>query len=675
MDTVRALEDSGVPAHSTNAGLDTGSTRALDAQLAKTQQQQQSWLLNNLRRLQDLMLSYIDTQVAVQEEELRLPTWAEGGSRVAWVVSIRHREAAMRAQRDLASRSSLHDTDVAKLRDTLREQAITIATHERQFAALQSSADAEIKALNGASDSSIDYLKKAAKRYQALAEQIREQKDAEIAANKKEHESTVDMLQDTIATLHTEAGHRRQWIMGLQDEIEEWEKKHAAYVKMHEAYEKRKQQEIKELHAWVKREIEIKERYMNWTASLKQEVAKLEEEMEAQRVRYEQLLEEAAREQARLRREIWRRDETGRRLRVDVAYATEFFLETMVGLAGFDIVINTTMTDCGVVAALGGFTRASRPRVAALAVRALGRSAWNGNGDVPVVNILARQGWMAWVDRCSKEEIDRRATIFQAEQRQQAQDEAEQQRQAAGSGSGERDPNAPPAEPGVAGTSGERGLVFRESANQGVVVGFESALGGEDAELEEDSAEIASRTKAARQKAAKPVAFVQVVQLSVIEQPSVTDATNAAQDLAAKGGGLRQSGGEPRAMDLDAFPESLLREVAGLKEDDELTPGARIMAARSLKAVPSRQAPHPANQHIVARQQGTITRVVELCQHDEVSVVQNASDALTIMALSYVQKSCVCASCPAALTLSVLFIVLCERTGRPTESSWVTSKS
>ena len=72
-------------------------------------------------------------------------------------------------------------------------------------------------------------------------------------------------------------------------------------------------------------------------------------------------------------------------------------------VSGFDYRTNELMAENGCCQALAGFCLSSRPDVQALAARALGRCAWNGESELQVMNTLARQAWVGWVDRLASE--------------------------------------------------------------------------------------------------------------------------------------------------------------------------------------------------------------------------------------------------------------------------------
>ena len=89
--------------------------------------------------------------------------------------------------------------------------------------------------------------------------------------------------------------------------------------------------QINDLVTELKLEVGIKNTNITWVAALKKEVAKLLEEAEEARKQHAAAMAAAHKEMARLRREIWRRDETGRRLKTDVDCMVLFFLQSLAG--------------------------------------------------------------------------------------------------------------------------------------------------------------------------------------------------------------------------------------------------------------------------------------------------------------------------------------------------------
>ena len=81
----------------------------------------------------------------------------------------------------------------------------------------------------------------------------------------------------------------------------------------------------------LKTEMGIKNTNITWVAALKQEVADLKATIQRMEEEHAVAMAAARKEHARLKREIWRRDETGRRLRTDVDCMVLFFLQSMAG--------------------------------------------------------------------------------------------------------------------------------------------------------------------------------------------------------------------------------------------------------------------------------------------------------------------------------------------------------
>ena len=72
-------------------------------------------------------------------------------------------------------------------------------------------------------------------------------------------------------------------------------------------------------------------------------------------------------------------------------------------VSGFNNRTNELMGENGCCEALAGFCHSRRPEVQTLAARALGRCGWNGASEAQVMNTLARQAWMEWVNRLAAE--------------------------------------------------------------------------------------------------------------------------------------------------------------------------------------------------------------------------------------------------------------------------------
>jgi hypothetical protein len=289
--------------------------------------------------------------------------------------------------------------DVEELKEKMIIQEITSKANEKM---LQN----EITSRRRAAGLAIAHMQKVAEQARDALEHLRKEKDAEIMRMAESHAKQMAELNARLEELELLADRRGKWVNSLQVQIKLMRKEmvefQRKYKEEHEQWERERNGLIKQL----KYETTQSERRLAWIESLKVEVdVKKKEQIKLKEDTLVQINESKEREKE-LKWNVWQRDETARRIRMDVDSVFKWFLESVANLAGASKRHNDRIHYNGGVGVLNAVISKEclRPDIKPLAARAIGALAWNGFVDHRVISRRARDSWSAWIGVVAAEE-------------------------------------------------------------------------------------------------------------------------------------------------------------------------------------------------------------------------------------------------------------------------------
>jgi hypothetical protein len=202
------------------------------------------------------------------------------------------------------------------------------------------------------------------------------------------HALQMSELNARLEELELLADRRGKWVNSLQVQIKlmrvEMVDFQAKYKREHEGWERERNGFVQQL----KYETTQSERRLAWIESLKVEVDVQKKEQARLVVATEARLEKSKDQQQDLKWQVWQRDETARRIRMDADSCFKWFLESIANLCGASKKHNDRMYYNGAVGILNAVISKDclRGDLKPLAARALGALAWNGFVDHRVIS-------------------------------------------------------------------------------------------------------------------------------------------------------------------------------------------------------------------------------------------------------------------------------------------------
>ena len=311
------------------------------------------------------------------------------------------------------ARSALDDTKHmmeaarAEARLEIEDLKETVEINELQSRASTKMFKNEIVSRRRAAGLAIAHMQKTVADTRDALETLRTEKDGEIMRMAEAHAQIMAELNARLDELELLAERRGKWVETLQVQIKLMRKKSQEFEAMHkeatEDWERQRDGLMKQLRFQQSQS----ERRMQWIESLKGEVARQEGEKKALREDMDRArLTHDAREKE-LRWNVWQRDETARRIRMDVDSIFKWFLESVANLAGASKRHNDRLFQNGCVGVLNAIIHKDNCYVhdlKPLAARALGALAWNGYVDHRVISRRSRDAWSAWIGVVAAEE-------------------------------------------------------------------------------------------------------------------------------------------------------------------------------------------------------------------------------------------------------------------------------
>ena len=264
----------------------------------------------------------------------------------------------------------------------------------------------EISSRRRAAGLAIAHMQKVAEQARDALEHLRKEKDAEIMRMAEAHAKQMAELNARLEELELLAERRGKWVNSLQVQIRLMRKEKIAleekFQEANSAWERERDGLTKQLRFQETQS----ERRMAWIESLKVEVETQEKEKVREKEQYEQYKEIHLTREKELRWNVWQRDETARRIRMDADSVFKWFLESIANLAGASKRHNDRMFYNGAVGMLNAIISkdCARPDLKPLAARALGALAWNGFVDHRVISRRSRDAWSAWIGVVASEE-------------------------------------------------------------------------------------------------------------------------------------------------------------------------------------------------------------------------------------------------------------------------------
>ena len=309
-------------------------------------------------------------------------------------LELQKRGAAERARQ---LRQQLQDA-----RDTVKRKQTEIGRMHAQIRANRKMFEAEVKARAETAKSTIEHLKATMAKHHKMWEKTLNEKKEEMKKLTELHAKQVAELEGELAVMTETAKRRWQWVQSIKIELNNAkniiESLKLEHQQEHAAWEK----ERADLSTQLKFHMEQSERRLQHINSLKNEVTLLRVAADQREVEMEKERDVFRAEARSLRWEIWKRDETARRLRTDVDAAFQWFAETLSSLAGAGSDYNERIAANGGIQVLVGLSSAISIDLRRHASRAMGSIAWNGHVDFRVVSRRARDAWSSWLDTVSK---------------------------------------------------------------------------------------------------------------------------------------------------------------------------------------------------------------------------------------------------------------------------------
>ena len=246
----------------------------------------------------------------------------------------------------------------------------------------------EITSRRRAAGLAIAHMQHVAMQARDALEHLRKEKDAEIMRMAESHALQMSELNARLEELELLADRRGKWVNSLQVQIKlmrvEMVDFQAKYKREHEGWERERNGFVQQL----KYETTQSERRLAWIESLKVEVDVQKKEQARLVVATEARLEKSKDQQQDLKWQVWQRDETARRIRMDADSCFKWFLESIANLCGASKKHNDRMYYNGAVGILNAVISKDclRGDLKPLAARALGALAWNGFVDHRVIS-------------------------------------------------------------------------------------------------------------------------------------------------------------------------------------------------------------------------------------------------------------------------------------------------
>ena len=252
----------------------------------------------------------------------------------------------------------------------------------------------------------IAHMQKVAEQARDALEHLREEKDAEIMRMAEAHAVQMSELNARLEELELLAERRGKWVNTLQVQIrlmrKEKEEAELKFKKERASWERERDGLTKQLNFQTTQAT----RRLEWVESLKVEVETRQKEKETIKTEHERELGERRTRERELKWNVWQRDETARRIRMDVGSVFKWFLESVANLAGASKRHNDDLYRNGCVGVLNAIIsrETERSDLKPLAARALGSLAWNGFVDHRVISRRSRDAWSAWIGVVASEE-------------------------------------------------------------------------------------------------------------------------------------------------------------------------------------------------------------------------------------------------------------------------------
>jgi hypothetical protein len=235
---------------------------------------------------------------------------------------------------------------------------------------------------------------------------MRYKRDAE-----KKLKSTVSMFEAEVKDLTEQlvealdVGQRRWlWVQTLRSALVTAEEdklvKEQEFKDAQLAWERVRQKLAAELKHWRN----LADRRQQWVHALQDEVAARHREIAHLEADKDTLKREHAKVVRDLKWQVWKRDETARRLRTNADAAFLWFAEVMSSLAGASRTFNQRIAANGGIGCLVALAQSDRMPLKRHAAKALGTLAWDGFTDFRVVSRRARDAWERWMDAVALEE-------------------------------------------------------------------------------------------------------------------------------------------------------------------------------------------------------------------------------------------------------------------------------
>ena len=356
--------------------------KTVERQLARAREH--AIVLDEIEKLEGLAGEWLaDNQVQQAEDQLAVTRSA--------LDDTKHMMEAARAEARI---------EIEDLKETLEIQEIQAKASTKMF-------QNEIVSRRRAAGLAIAHMQKTVADTRDALEALRKEKDAEIMRMAEAHAQQMAELNARLEELELLAERRGKWVESLQVQIKLMRKQAEEFKAMHKAAQESWERERDGLMKQLRFQQSQSERRLQWIESLKNEVTRQEDEKKALREDMSRARSAHEAREKELRWQVWQRDETARRIRMDVDSVFKWFLESVANLAGASKRHNDQLWRNGCVGVLNAIIQKDNCQIddlKPLAARALGALAWNGYVDHRVISRRSRDAWSAWIGVVAAEE-------------------------------------------------------------------------------------------------------------------------------------------------------------------------------------------------------------------------------------------------------------------------------
>eukprot|EP01029_Cantina_marsupialis_P001613 TRINITY_DN1140_c0_g1_i1.p1 TRINITY_DN1140_c0_g1~~TRINITY_DN1140_c0_g1_i1.p1 ORF type:complete len:2198 (+),score=713.04 TRINITY_DN1140_c0_g1_i1:905-6595(+) len=327
---------------------------------------------------------------------------------------------SLKHQREMFSRSQLNRSIDRLRRQTTAQIATlksTIHSLEHQIKFLLNAQDeqkrtyaTQMSQIRYNTSELITFLKQEVLDIREKMKELKLEHQEEFRKLERKHEEDVEREREKQQGLVIENQRIKDWLTAIKEQLEETQATLKVTERKFLLSEQKHAADFARLSEVARFEASKNERLELVVASLKDQIQISEDASADLRSEIQLKTEKWSREEKRFKKEIWRRDETGRRLCMDPDAILLFMMQVTASLAGSSVGANDRLgANCmaEVCAILCGNPR---PEVARLAAQALGRLTWNGNFDIQVRSTWGRTTWGQWVQHtCERLELRLRA--------------------------------------------------------------------------------------------------------------------------------------------------------------------------------------------------------------------------------------------------------------------------